>query len=325
VSLRVITAETLRGSVNFRDLIEPVARVFREFSNGLADAGFITMYPAEKPELGDVYVKTGTIKGHAIYVVKVSPWFAANIASGHAQGGCIAVFDAFTGHTVAILVEEHYLSDIRAAAAGALAARTLAPSIVRTAAVIGTGVQAFWQSQAFFAERPFDELLIWGRDSAKARRLAERLEPLLSGVTIAVEADLESAVRASDVLITTTSSREPLIKGEWLHPGQHITAVGADDQTKCELDADCLLRADRLIVDSIESAMHNGDVFRHLSQGSIRAEHVHGEIGSVLSGALAGRRSDHEITIAKFIGLGVQDLAAAEVSLEKLALQRGAA
>jgi ornithine cyclodeaminase/alanine dehydrogenase-like protein (mu-crystallin family) len=111
-----------------------------------------------------------------------------------------------------------------------------------------------------------------------------------------------------------------LVKGAWLHRGQHITAIGADDQTKCELDADCLRRADRLIVDSLESARLHGDVARHLAQGDIQPEQIHGELGSVLSGNLAGRRRDEEITIAKFVGLGVQDLVAAEVSLAKLEL-----
>jgi len=318
MSALIIDAATLRECVGFQDLVEPTARAFRELSEKKADAKFVAIFPAERPELGDVYVKTGTIRGHDIFIVKISPWFAANVAAGNAQGGFIAVFDSATGHTLAILAEEHYLSDIRTAAAGAVAARALAPSRVRTAAVIGTGVQAFWQPQALFAERPFETLVIWGRDAAKADRLAMRLRPLLPDVTVSVYHDLETIVRESDVLITTTASREPLIKGEWLRGGQHITAIGADDQTKCELDAECFRRADRVIVDSLESNANNGDVFRHLSRRGIVLEQVHGEIGGVLSGELDGRRTEHEITIAKFVGLGVQDLVAAEVTLAKL-------
>ena len=318
MSVTVISAAVLRECVSFRDLIEPIARVFREYSDRQAEAGFVAMFPAERPELGDVYVKTGSVRGHAIFIVKISPWFAANVAAGNAQGGLIAVFDSETGHTLAILAEEHYLSDIRTAAAGALAARTLAPAVVRTVGVVGTGVQAFWQPQALFAERPFETLVIWGRDAVKARGLANRLRPLLPEVTIAVYHDLETIVRTSDVVITTTASREPLIRGEWLRPGQHITAVGADDRTKCELDAECLRRTDRLIVDSIETNTNNGDICRALGHGAIRIDQMHGEIGCVLSGALEGRRTDDEITIAKFVGLGVQDLAAAEVALERL-------
>ncbi|MGE5727388.1 MAG: ornithine cyclodeaminase family protein [Gemmatimonas sp.] len=324
MSALVIDAATLRECVGFQDLVEPTARAFREFSDKKADAKFVAIFPAERPELGDVYVKTGTIRGHHIFIVKISPWFAANAAAGIAQGGFIAVFDSATGHTLAILAEEHYLSDIRTAAAGAVAARALAPSRVRTAAVIGTGVQAFWQPQALFSERPFERLVIWGRDAAKADRLARRLRPLLPDVTVSVFHDLETIVRESDVLITATASREPLIKGEWLRAGQHITAVGADDETKCELDAECFRRAERVIVDSIETNEKNGDVLRHLSQRKIEREHVHGEIGSVLSGELDGRRTEDEITIAKFVGLGVQDLVAAEVTLAKLGVRAAA-
>lgn len=324
MSALVISAETLRASVGFQDLVEPTARAFREFSDKQADAKFVAIFPAERPELGDVYVKTGTIRGHDTFIVKISPWFAANVATGNAQGGFIAVFDSETGHTLAILAEEHYLSDIRTAAAGAVAARTLAPPVVRSAAVVGTGVQAFWQPQALFAERPFETLSIWGRDLAKADRLAARLRPLLPNAAVTVHHDLETIVRASDVVITATSSREPLIEGAWLHAGQHITAVGADDQTKCELDAECFRLAGRVIVDSIETNTKNGDVFRHLSQRNIELEHVHGEIGCVLSGELEGRRTDDEITIAKFVGIGVQDLVAAEVTLARLGV-RGAA
>lgn len=319
MSVSIVSADALRAAVGFEELVEPVGRAFQELSGGLADAGLLTMFPAERPDLGDVYVKTGQIRGRAIYVVKISPWFAANVAAGRPQGGFIAVFDARTGHTRAILAEEHYLSDIRTAAAGSLAARVLAPAVVRTATVLGTGVQAYWQPRALFAERRFERLMIWGRDPERARRLADRLRVHLPAVRLVLEPDLETAVRAGDVLLTTTASRDPIVQGEWLRPGQHITAVGADDQTKCELDAACLRKADRLIVDSLEGARTCGDVARHLADGAIRPGQVHGEIGSVLSGALPGRRNDREITIAKFIGLGVQDLAAAEVSLQRLA------
>ena len=318
MTMQWVSVDALRKTVGFEDLIEPVGQVFQEFSAGLAESGLVAMFPGATQELGDVYVKTGSIRGHAVYIVKVSPWFAINSAQGRSQGGFIAVFDALTGYTHAILAEEHYLSDIRTAAAGALAARALAPTTMRTAAVFGTGVQAFWQPRALYRERHFEELLIWGRDPRKVEELIERLAPHLPGVRIRSESSLETAVLSADVLLTTTSTRAPLIRGEWLRPGQHITAIGADDATKCELDAQCFLRADRLIVDSVEAAKANGDIYRHLSSGSITLERVHGEIGDVLSGHLKGRTDANEITIAKFIGLGVQDLAAAETSLSML-------
>lgn len=147
-TLQIISADTLRAKVRFGDLIEPVARAFQESSAKKAQNGVVVMFPAERPELGDVYVKTGVLSGHRKYIVKVSPWFAANVANGQPQGGFLAVFDSATGHTLALLNDEHYLSDIRTAAAGAVAARLLAPPRITTAAVLGSGVQAYWQPLA---------------------------------------------------------------------------------------------------------------------------------------------------------------------------------
>ena len=127
----------LRAHVKVEQLIEPVAAAFRDVTAGRADSGHLVMFPVEPRERGDVFVKTGILQGHSAYVVKVSPWFASNVQSRVAQGGFMALFDSHTGHTLAALNEEHYLSDIRTAAAGAVAARVLAPKEVRTASVLG--------------------------------------------------------------------------------------------------------------------------------------------------------------------------------------------
>jgi len=275
------------------------------------------MFPGDSPASGDVYVKTGTLKGCSVYIVKVSPWFAVNVERGEPQGGFIGVFDSRTGYTLALLDEQHYLSDIRTAAAGSLAARVLAPASVTTAAVLGAGVQAYWQPQALYRERPFEVLLIWARSLDKAVRLKERLSGVLPKVEIRVARDLEAAVRRCDVLMTATSSREPNVRGEWLRAGQHITAVGADDATKCELDVAALKRA-RVFVDSLDSTAANGDVGRAINTGRYALDEVSGELGEVLAGSKAGRISDLDITIAKLVGIGAQDLVAAEVSLHRL-------
>ncbi|MGA7637645.1 MAG: hypothetical protein WA690_00305 [Candidatus Acidiferrales bacterium] len=317
VSVRIVNADELRAKVRFKQLIEPVSRAFQESSNKLAQNGLIVMFPAERADLGDVYVKTGVLSGHKVYIVKVSPWFALNVEQGHPQGGFIAVFDSRTGDTLAILNDEHYLSDIRTAAAGALAARVLAPKRVCTAAVLGAGVQAYWQPQALYLERPFERLLIWTRDSAKAMPLKARLIEVLPSVEIQVSGELEDTVRAADVLITATRARVPLVLGKWLRAGQHITAIGADDATKCELDVEVLARA-RVFVDSLQTNAANGDVHRAVQSESYRLEQVSGEIGEVLEGRKTGRLSVRDITIAKFVGIGAQDVVAAEVSIQLL-------
>jgi ornithine cyclodeaminase/alanine dehydrogenase-like protein (mu-crystallin family) len=318
-SVRIVNAAELRAHVRFEDLIEPVATAFQESSAGFADNGLLVMFPLERRDRGDVYVKTGTMRGHPVFIVKVSPWFATNVERGAAQGGFIAVFDSQTGHTVALLSEEHYLSDIRTAAAGALAARALAPVSVKTASVLGAGVQAYWQTLALHRERPFKTLLIWARNRGKALTLKSRLTEDLSGVELRIEPDLENVVRAADVLICATSSREPLVRGEWLREGQHITAVGADDPSKCELDASVLQKA-RVFVDSLSVTVANGDVHRAITSGHYGRSDVAGEIGDVLAGTTIGRMSPSDITVAKFVGIGAQDLAATEASLAILGI-----
>lgn len=318
MSVQIVNADRLRALVGFEDLLEPVSRAFQDFSAGLAESAIVIMYPGADPSLGDAYVKTGSIRGHSHYLVKVSPWFAINQELGQPQGGFVAVFDSTTGQTAAIFNDEHYLSDIRTAAAGALAARVLAPKSVRVAGILGTGVQAYWQARALFLERKFETLLIWGRSREKALALKEKLAPWLPGVRIEVLPSVKEVVEAAEVLVTATTAREPIVRGEWLRAGQHITAVGADDNTKCELDAECLRRANRLIVDSRDSAKDHGEFHRWLSQGALKIADIHGELGEVLAGTIPGRRSSEEITIAKFVGIGVQDLAAAETCIEKL-------
>jgi len=316
---RIVSADELRACIGFEDLIEPLAQAFRATSAGEAANGLIVMFPVQPNDLGDVYVKTGTLRGHPVYVVKVSPWFAANVQNKVAQGGFLAVFDSGTGHTLAILNEEHYLSDIRTAAAGALAARTLAPKSIRSVSVLGAGVQAYWQSLALYRERPFEVLRVWARDATKAKALLTRLTTKLPAVEIVLEPDLEQAVRKADVLICATLAREPLVHGEWLHEGQHITAVGADDPTKCELSVSALRRA-RVFVDSLETALVNGDVHRAIQKGGYARGDVAGEIGDVLAGEKPGRISSADITIGKFVGIGAQDLVAAETALAKLGI-----
>ncbi|MDB5674451.1 MAG: ornithine cyclodeaminase family protein [Sphingomonas bacterium] len=316
-TLPIIGAETLRSAIGYRDLIEPVSRAFQALSAGRAQSDMLVLRPDEDAARGDVYIKSGAIHGESVFIVKISPWFATNVEQGQPQGGFIAVFDADTGHTRAILDEQHYLSDIRTAAAGALAARALAPAVVTTAAVLGAGVQAYWQACALHGERPFESLMIWARDPERARALAERLAPIMPDVVFEIAPSAEAAVRAAEVVIVATASREPLVRGAWLRLGQHITSVGAGDATKCELDADSLGRA-RVFVDDRHTALAYGNVHRAVTRHDYHPGDLAGEIGELLAGAVPGRVDPAGITIASFVGAGVQDLVAARVALEKL-------
>jgi ornithine cyclodeaminase/alanine dehydrogenase-like protein (mu-crystallin family) len=303
VTIPVYSAEELRQAVRFTDLIEPLRVAFGEFSNNRAQQVMSALWPARRPEDDNVLIKAGCITGHHIFVVKAAAWFKSNQTAGRPQGGMVTAFDASTGYPVAIFTDEHYLSDIRTAATGALTADALAPPGVTTAGVLGTGAQAYWQTLALAHVRPLARLLIWGRHHGRAADLAQRLAAELPGVQTVATA--EHAVRESEVLITATAATEPLVAAAWMHPGQHITSVGADDPSKCELEPQALRQADLIIVDSREAAASNGSTRRALKAGAL-AESDLTEIGQI--GAY--HRDSRATIIACLVGIGIQDLAA---------------
>jgi ornithine cyclodeaminase len=316
VTIPLYDAASLRQKVGFAALIEPLRVAFGEYSHGRAQQVMAALWPARQPEDGDVLIKAGCITGHDIFVVKTAPWFKSNEVAGRPQGGLVTAFDASTGHPVAIFADEHYLSDIRTAATGALVADLLAPATVTTAGVLGTGAQAYWQARALAHVRPLRHLLIWGRHQGRAAALAGRLAVSLPDVRISAVAAAEDAVRDSDVVITATAATSPLVTAGWLHPGQHVTAVGADDPGKCELEPGVFGRADLVVVDSRAAAAGNGSTRRALSAGVLAAGSL-AEIGELGS----GRRDPGAITVACLVGIGVQDVVAAETAL---ALMRAA-
>jgi ornithine cyclodeaminase len=309
--MRVFEPDVIRRAIGFPELIEPVARGLADFSSGLGEAPITVFAPAG--DEGDVHVKSAWAQGRSVFTVKVATWFAAREP---ASSGYVAVHDAANGELLALLRDEHHLTDVRTAAAGALATRLLAPADATTLAVLGTGVQAYLQVLAACAVRPIEKAVIWGRRGGAAHRLRAALQARIAGLTVSVAEHAEQAVRQAEVIVTATGSRRPILNGTWLRPGQHVTAVGADDPTKAELDVTCFRRADVLVVDSREDAsMFAGDLREAVGSG---AAGIDAEIGELVLGRHPGRTDPGQITVAKFIGLGVQDLAAAETVLPLL-------
>jgi ornithine cyclodeaminase/alanine dehydrogenase-like protein (mu-crystallin family) len=309
--VKVYGVEAIRQVVGLADLFGPLAQVFADFSSGLGEAPIVVFAPAG--EDGDVHVKSAWMPGRSIFTVKVASWFAARATEGlSGNSGFIAVHDATTGDLRALLLDEHYLTDIRTAAAGAVATHHLARENARTIAVLGTGTQARLQVQAISAIRPIDTVVIWGRHPEAANTLCTTMRAEHPALTVSVAASAQKAVQQADVIVTATAARHPILEGSWLRPGQHVTAVGADDPTKAELDPACFERADILAVDSRESAQAFAGDLRHSTRT------VDTEIGELLLGHHPGRQDPTQISIAKLVGLGIQDLATAETTLRLL-------
>jgi ornithine cyclodeaminase len=311
--MKIVSADQVRANLKLEDLIEPMRNAFRSFSRGdSSDAiGFL------RPNGGEVHIKSGFMAGCKVFAVKVSAGFQENIARGNpVWDGVVMAFDASTGTPVAIVQDGGLLTDWRTAVAGAVASRALARGDAKSLGVIGTGIQGLWQPLAHKTVIDFDRLLIWGRSVEKAKAIQTQLEPQLPGVKVEVITDLEQLVCESEIIVTATGSLEPLIRSEWLQPGTHITAVGADDDRKRELELSVLERANVIVVDSLLVNQKYGDIAQALKAGTLEASSLI-ELGTLLANPNLGRSSSEQITVAKLVGLGVQDLAAVEVVLER--------
>jgi alanine dehydrogenase len=229
----------------------------------------------------------------------------------------IVVFDADNGSPLA-LMDGEAITAARTAAGSALATELLARRDSRVLAVIGTGVQARAHLRAVPRVREFREVRIAGHHAAKARQLASEATGWLGKKVRAVETYAE-AIRDADVVSAATHSAEPVVRREWLAAGAHVTSVGYNTAGR-EVDG-ATFRDALLVVESRSAALApppagSNDIAMALAEGAMTREHIHAEIGELVSGARTGRASAAQITLYKSVGVAVQDAAAAAMVLE---------
>lgn len=268
---------------------------------------------------GEVDIKTAYLPGFSGFAVKVSPGFFDNPWRGlPSTSGLMVLFSAETGQVQAVLLDNGYLTDVRTAAAGAVAARALAREDARRAAILGAGTQARLQLQALCLVRPIERAVIWGRDADKTAQAAEDCGEAL-GIAVEPASDPESAVAQADVIVTTTPANEPILRADWLRPGCHVTAMGSDQPGKSELDPACLTRADLYVPDRLSQARKMGELRAAIDAGVVAEDRDFAELGAVLTGMAPGRTAADQITIADLTGTGVQDTAIATHALAAIA------
>ncbi len=307
----ILTEDDLRSCVELdAETLTVVENAFRALG-----AGGVIMPPvlsmAIKDHHGEVDVKTAYVPGLDGFAIKISPGFFDNPQRGlPSLNGLMVLLDSETGIVRAVLLDNGYLTDIRTAAAGAVAAKHLAPAEIRTAGVIGAGLQAELQIRALKLVRDFSELVVWARNSGKSEAYALKMRSAL-GISVRVATTAEDVVQHADVLVTTTPARKPLIRRDWLHPGLHITAMGSDAPDKNELDPRILVEADRFVCDRNEQSRALGEMRTAIATGLLAADHVADELGEIVAGQKPGRRSDDETTVCDLTGTGVQDTAIA--------------
>lgn len=251
----------------------------------------------------------GTLAAPHGFGAKVLSVFADPAQPGRsAHRGVVVLFDRDSGR-VACIADAGEVTEIRTAAASAVATDALARQDARTLAVFGCGAQAVSHIRALARVRRLERILVWGRSAERAASFAERMQREVA-IPVRAVAEARAAASAADVICTVTSSQTPVLLGEWVRPGTHVNVVGSSFAGPVEID-NALVRMSRYIVDSRRSALAAAAEFlRAKEAGLVDDSHIAAEIGEVLLGRIPGRRSPEEVTVYKSLGHIVQDLAA---------------
>jgi len=314
----VISEPEIRQAISMPDAVDAIEAAFAAMGRGEVDLPppLNVNVPASS---GEVHVRAAHITGSRYVVIKVATGFWDNRAKGLPTGdGLMLALDATTGAPHALLVDHGFLTEMRTGAAGAIAAKYLAKPTLEKVALIGAGEQAPFQIRGLAVVRRLPRIAIWSRTRSHADQCAAELGAEL-GAETSVAATVEAAVRDADLIITVTPSHVPLVRAEWLTPGVHITAVGADGPTKQELSVDVLAGTDLIVADSLVQCLTLGEIHHAVAAGVIRADGIHGELGDLVLRRIPGRSSPDQTTVCDLTGLGVQDAAIAALALERLA------
>lgn len=263
--------------------------------------------PSAMPPIGKTAVKVVTI-------------FPENPVIGKkTTQGVILLSDTDNGEHLACM-NASYLTRLRTGAVSGIATKHLAKKSARSVAVIGCGAMAEEQLQAVLEVREIEEILLYNRTAAKAQEFSAKFHEFNGPVTILENAD--EAVSRADIVICSTRSEKPVFTGKALRPGTHINGVGSYLPHMQEVDAETLLRSSKIVADTLEGVKEEaGDFVIPAREGIWSFTNLHGELGQLSAGVIAGRENDEEITFFKSVGIAYFDLAVAAAVYEKAILE----
>ena len=319
VTSYVFTEAELRRAVGLEPAsVDAIADGFRLLAEGRVRQPPILRVDVPDHD-GEVDVKAAYVPGWDSFAIKVSTGFFGNPGRGLPTGlGLMVLLSSETGETRAMLLDNGYLTRVRTALAGAVAARALAREDVRVVGMIGAGDQARWQLRALRLVRPIERAVVWARRSEAAEAYAREMSREL-GIAVRRVARPADVFAHADVVVTTTPATTPLVEADWLRPGMHVTAMGSDAESKQELTAAAVLAADLVVCDHVGQSRRLGEL---RTLGDDHAQDV-AELGAVVAGTHAGRATADQITVCDLTGTGVQDTVIARLAVHRC-LEAGA-
>mgnify|MGYP001433472372 CR=1 FL=1 len=316
----VLQSEDIKKCVELNEQLIPVIEdAFKNLAQGKTTMPPILRLDIEKYH-GESDVKAAYIEGLDSYAIKIASGFFNNPKLGiPSSNGLMILLDSQTGVIKSVLLDKGYLTDVRTAIAGAIAAKYLSNYDSTKAGIIGAGIQAKLQLEALTLVRKINTAYIWSRDSTKTKKFVEETNNL--NVDLEVCSSAEEVLRKSEIVVTTTPSKSPLIKSDWLKKGLHITAMGSDAEQKNELDPLIIKQCDLYIPDSLSQTTILGELHHALEKNIVSSDNTYDELGNVILDSNLGRKSKDDITICDLTGTGVQDTAIARYTFN-LALKK---
>ena len=307
----VLNSSEIKKCVQLNGQLIPIIEdAFKSLALGKTTMPPILRLDIEKYH-GESDVKAAYIDGLDSYAIKVASGFFNNPNLGlPSSNGLMILLDSKTGVLKSVLLDKGYLTDVRTAIAGAIAAKHLSNPESSNVGIIGAGIQAKMQLEALLLVRNIKTAYIWSRDSKKTNKFVQNIKDKINIKIIACESP-EQTVNLSEILITCTPSKSPIIKSEWLKKGLHITAMGSDAEMKNELDPKIIKDCDYYIPDSQSQTSILGELNHAIKAGLVSAEKKYNELGSVIINSNLGRRNINDVTVADLTGTGVQDTAIA--------------
>ncbi|MBQ3924962.1 MAG: ornithine cyclodeaminase family protein [Firmicutes bacterium] len=320
---RVMNRNDIMQVIEMEPAIKAVENVYTMKSKGEAVA-WPTVFHVFEEGQRDMDIRSGYLPGDHIFGHKTIGFFAGNAERGLPNlMATISVFDEFSGAPVGIL-EGAYITGVRTGAAGAIGAKYLARKDSKTLFILGAGNQAAYQIGATITcfpglEKVYIADLLFPENAVKfaagiQARLKDELGIDASGITFEATNEPEVTVPQSDIVITVTPSRAPVIKKEWVRPGMHFSTVGSDMEGKEELDPEIFANA-KVFVDDMEHCIEAGEVEIPVKKGILTEDRIR-EIGDLILGRCEGRTSDDDVTIYDPAGMALLDIAAAKVALD---------
>ena len=318
----VLNESDIRSCVSMDETaLEEVAKGFTALAKGHVTLPPILRIDVEENH-GEVDVKTAYIQGLDSFAIKIAAGFFENRKLGLPTGsGMMVLINAQTGNPLAVLMDNGYLTDVRTGIAGAIAAKHLAPKEVKIVGVIGSGMQARYQIRALKLVRDFSFLMVYGIVDDEIDKYIDEISKKLNIEVIRADS-VESVVKESNLVVTTTPSKEPYLRAEWLHTGLHITCMGSDSEDKQELFPDVFAKADRIACDRKSQVFRLGELHHALEAGVVSEDGEIIELGELTSGANPGRQSEEQITVCDLTGVGVQDTQIARLAYQR-AVEQG--